>query len=73
MNGMDMMVNAILKATGFDREQFDTGIKTAKEKAANFEARFAAIEAQQTEMLGILRNMHATPRAADAQDSDHAG
>lgn len=81
MNGMDMMVNAVLKATGFDRAQFDEGVKTAKSKAASFEARFEAIEKQQVEVLSILRNMHAstpvaipeTPRAADAQDTDHAG
>ncbi len=55
MNGMDMMVNALLKATGFDREQFDEGVKTAKSKAANFEARFEALEKNIGEILTILK------------------
>ena len=81
MNGMDMMVNAVLKATGFDRAQFDTGVATAKQKASDFEARFVTMESNLVEILSILRNMHAsgtlafteTPRAADAQATDHAG
>lgn len=80
MNGMDMMVNAVLKATGFVREDFDKGVATGKEKIADFERRFIAMESNLVEILSILRNMHATnaqvlsetPRTADAQDSDHA-
>lgn len=82
MNGMDMMVNAVLKATGFVREDFDKGVATAKTKVANFEARFLTMESNLVEILSILRNMHAingTPsqpqiqHAADVQESDHAG
>lgn len=82
MNGMDMMVNAVLKATGFDRAQFDTGVATAKSKAANFEARFDALERNVAELLTLVRSVQnstaAIPtifiqRDADAQVSDHAG
>ena len=78
MNGMDMMVNAVLKATGFVREDFDKGVATAKSKAVDFEKRFLTMESNLVEILSILRNMHATsaqhqiPHAADAQDTDHA-
>lgn len=81
MNGMDMMVNAVLKATGFVREDFDKGVATAKTKVANFEARFLTMESNLVEILSILRNMHAsnsTPAqltltgAADVREPDHA-
>jgi hypothetical protein len=75
---MDMMVNAVLKATGFVREDFDKGVATAKQKAVDFERRFETLEANIGEILSIVRRMPAeaipqTPRAADAQDTDHAG
>lgn len=82
MNGMDMMVNAVLKATGFVREDFDKGVATAKQKASDFERRFETMEANLVEILSILRNMHALnakpaqlqiPHAADVQETDHAG
>lgn len=79
MNGMDMMVNAVLKATGFDRAQFDEGVKTAKSKAANFEARFDAMETNMAAIKGMVQaiaeNLYPPKqiqRAADAQESDHA-
>lgn len=76
MNGMDMMVNAVLKATGFDRAQFDEGVKTAKSKAASFEARFEALEIDMHQckmmLMRIVATIPETPRAADAQESDHA-
>ena len=55
MNGMDMMVNAILKATGFVREDFDKGVATAKQKAVDFEKRFEALETNIGEILAILK------------------
>lgn len=81
MNGMDMMVNAVLKATGFVREDFDKGVANAKTKAVDFEKRFVAMESNLVEILSILRNMHAsnvTPAqltlasAADVREPDRA-
>lgn len=80
MNGMDMMVNAVLKATGFDRAQFDEGVKTAKSKAASFEARFDAMETNVAAIKGMVQaiaeNLYPPKQiqhAADVQETDHAG
>jgi len=72
MNGMDMMVNAVLKATGFSREGFDDAIKTGKEKAADFEKRFEAMEARQIEILNMLRNLQQPQSIAHDADVDAA-
>jgi len=82
MNGMDMMVNAVLKATGFVREDFDKGVATAKQKAVDFERRFETLEKDVGDIKYMLATLvtrgmdvddSQTPRAADAQESDHAG
>lgn len=79
MNGMDMMVNAILKATGFDRAQFDEGVKTAKTKVTTLETRFDALETNVAAIKGMVQaiaeNLYPPKqiqRAADTQESDHA-
>lgn len=71
MNGMDMMVNAVLKATGFVREDFDKGVATAKSKAVDFEKRFVTMESNLVEILSILRNMHASANAPQVPQISH--
>lgn len=73
MNGMDMMVNAVLKATGFVREDFDKGVATAKSKAVDFEKRFMVMEQNIADIRAALIPPPQIQRAADAQESDHAG
>lgn len=79
MNGMDMLVSAVLKATGFSREQFDEGMTQGKAKFADFQARFAAVEtniatvaANQAEILALLRkgNDNASDAPADGVAGD---
>lgn len=55
MNGMEMLVNAALKATGFSREQLDDSIKRGKEIAADADKRLSAVESDIAEILALLK------------------
>lgn len=63
MNGMDMLVNAALKATGFSKEQMTEGVDKGKAMIADFEARLSNVEKNIGEILALLkkeRNDNAT-------------
>lgn len=55
MNGMEMMISAVLKATGFSREQLDQGIAKGEAKLKEFDARLTGIESNIGEILALLR------------------
>lgn len=78
MNGMEMMVNTLLKACGFSKEQLDNGVKVAQAKAVEYEARFVALEtniaklvADNAAILALLRK--GNDNASDAVADDVAG
>lgn len=59
---MDMLVNALLKALGFTREQFDAQLEVLKKdlaiftrRAENSEARISEILENQREILAWIR------------------
>lgn len=54
-SGMEMMVNALMKAAGFERAQLDNAMELGKAKAAEFEARFSNIEKNIGEILALLK------------------
>jgi len=55
-NGMDMLVNTLLKAAGYSKEDLDKGIATAKTKFSEFDARFVALETNVGKILALLES-----------------
>ncbi len=64
--GIEMLINAVLKATGFTREKMDAGIKTGqiefnamRVRAINGEAALKRIESAQVIIFEELRKIQA--------------
>lgn len=55
MNGMDMLVGAALKATGFSREQLDDGLAKGRAMIDDFERRLRNVEDDVGEILRLVR------------------
>ena len=70
-NGMDYMVNALLKAAGFERAQLDAGMEQARSKATEYDQRFTALETNIGEILAILKKGNVN--AADVPDAETPG
>lgn len=78
MNGMEMLVNAALKATGFSRDQLDEGMEKGKALIGDFDTRLRAVENNVNDirkMLGAIGNhLMATAQRVPQQieGTDHA-
>lgn len=55
MNGIEMLVNALLKAVGFQRSQLDETLARAKTEIIRADKRFDALEMNVGEILAILK------------------
>jgi len=73
MNTQEMMINGFIKLLGISPEAIWNSLEDMRVRVVTFDERLAVYEAQQAEILAILRSMRMEPINGKSNDHRIAG